>query len=50
MSNSHTEKLPASERKAKNAAESAREMAPFALYAAIPIIITVCIALVFGSR
>lgn len=44
------EQLPASERKAKNAGESAREMAPFALYAAIPIIITVCIALVFGSR
>lgn len=50
MNSSHNEKLPASERKAKNAGESAREMAPFALYAAIPIIITVCIALVFGSR
>lgn len=50
MGSSNTEKLPASERKAKNASESAREMAPFALYAAIPIIITVCIAFIFGSR
>jgi hypothetical protein len=50
MSNSHTDNLPASERKAKNASETAREMAPFALYAAIPIIITICIALALGSR
>jgi hypothetical protein len=50
MGNVHNDKLPASERKAKSAAESAREMAPFALYAAIPIIITICIALTFGSR
>lgn len=50
MSNSTNETLPASERKAKNASEAAREMAPFALYALIPIIITVCIAFIFGSR
>ncbi len=38
------------EKKAANAEESAREMAPFIIYAAVPLIITICIALVFGSR
>lgn len=38
------------EKKAKNHAEIRKEMLPFALYAAIPIFITICIALTFGVR
>lgn len=37
------------EKKARNEEETAREMAPFAIYAAIPILITICIAFYFGS-
>lgn len=40
---------PASEVKAKNLEEVIREMTPFAIYAAIPIIITISIAFIFGS-
>ena len=37
------------ETKAKNLAEVVREMLPFALYAAIPILITIAIAFTFGT-
>lgn len=36
------------EKKAQNTKEMFEEMRPFALYAAIPIIITICVALFFG--
>ncbi len=41
--------LPASEKKAKTLDEAMKEMAPFALYAAIPILVTIAIAFIFGS-
>lgn len=41
--------LPKSEVKAKNAEEAAQEMFPFAVYAIIPILITIAIAFTFGS-
>ena len=37
------------EPKAKNLSEAVAEMLPFALYAAIPILITITIAFVFGT-
>lgn len=37
------------ERKAKTTEEAIKEMLPFALYAAIPILITILIAYVFGT-
>lgn len=37
------------EHKAKTENEMFKEMAPFAIYAAIPILITIAIAFVFGS-
>lgn len=37
------------EPKAKNLSEVVREMAPFAIYAAIPVIITILIAFTFGT-
>lgn len=40
---------PTSEIKAKTLDEVIREMTPFAIYAAIPIIITISIAFIFGS-
>ncbi|MBX2993668.1 MAG: hypothetical protein KF681_02570 [Bdellovibrionaceae bacterium] len=46
MSSNH---LPASERKAQNLEEAKKEMWPFALYTAIPVIITIAIAFYFGS-
>lgn len=42
------EKLPPSEIKAKNAEESFKEMLPFFVYAAIPLAITIILALTFG--
>lgn len=36
------------EKKAKNAAEAFQEMIPFFFYAAIPLVITIIIALTFG--
>ena len=39
-----------SEKKAKNAGEMFREMLPYALYAAVPIILTIMIAYTYGSR
>lgn len=41
--------LPASEKKSKNLAETFHEMLPFLLYAAVPIIVTITIACVFGQ-
>lgn len=41
--------LPKSEIKAKNEAEVIREMLPFALYAIVPIVVTIMIAFTFGS-
>lgn len=38
------------EKKAQNEIETAQEMLPFAIYAAIPIIITIAIAFTFGTR
>lgn len=38
------------EKKAKNHQEIRQEMMPFVLYAAIPILITICVALTFGVR
>ena len=38
------------EKKAKNQEETVKEMAPFIIYTAIPIIIAISIALIFGSR
>lgn len=43
------QQLPKSEIKARNEEEIAREMLPFAIYAAIPIIVTIAIAFTFGS-
>lgn len=42
--------LPASERKAQNESELFQELIPFAIYAAIPILITITIAFTLGSR
>lgn len=36
--------------KAKSQKEIFQEMLPFAVYAAIPILIVICIAYTFGSR
>ena len=36
------------EKKAQNLEEIFQEMIPFVLYAAIPIIITICVAFTFG--
>ena len=36
------------EKKAKNGAEAFQEMIPFFFYAAIPLVITIALALVFG--
>lgn len=36
------------EKKARNLEEAVKEMLPFIVYAAIPIFITICIALTFG--
>ena len=41
--------LPASEKKAKTLDETMKEMAPFAIYAIVPLVITVFIAFYFGS-
>lgn len=41
--------LPKSEIKAKTAQETFREMLPFAIYAAIPIIVTILIAYNLGT-
>jgi hypothetical protein len=38
------------EKKAKNLEETVKEMTPFIIYTAIPIIITIAIALTFGTR
>ena len=38
------------EKKAKNLDETIKEMLPFAVYAAIPIIITIMIAFTFGTK
>lgn len=38
------------ETKAKNLEETVKEMIPFALYAAIPIIITIMVAFTFGTK
>lgn len=38
------------EKKAQNLEEAVREMLPFALYTAIPIIITITIAFTFGTK
>lgn len=38
------------EKKAQNQHEKIREMLPFAVYAAVPILIIVCIAFTFGVR
>ena len=38
------------EKKARNLEEKTREMAPFIIYAAIPLIITITIAFVFGVK
>ncbi|MBX3017537.1 MAG: hypothetical protein KF767_06600 [Bdellovibrionaceae bacterium] len=43
------QQLPKSEIKARNADEAAREMLPFAIYAAIPIIVTIIVAFSLGS-
>lgn len=43
------EQLPKSEIKARNEQESIREMLPFAIYAFIPLLITITIAFTFGS-
>lgn len=37
------------EPKAQNLSEVVKEMLPFAIYAAVPIIITITIAFVFGT-
>lgn len=41
--------LPKSEVKAKNESEVIQEMLPFALYAALPILLTILIAYTMGS-
>ncbi|MGZ3691432.1 MAG: hypothetical protein ACXVAX_08010 [Pseudobdellovibrio sp.] len=38
------------EKKAKNLEETVKEMLPFAIYAIIPILITITIAFTFGTR
>ena len=38
------------EPKAQNLEEATKEMLPFIIYAAIPLIITITIALTFGTR
>lgn len=38
------------EPKARNLEETVKEMAPFVIYTAIPIIITISIAFFFGTR
>ncbi len=38
------------EKKAQNLEETFKEMIPFAIYAIIPIIITITIAFTFGTR
>lgn len=38
------------EKKAKNEKEAVQEMLPFLLYTAIPILITITIALTFGVK
>ena len=38
------------ESKAKNLQETVQEMLPFALYAIVPILITITIAFTFGTR
>jgi hypothetical protein len=38
------------EKKAKNLDETIKEMLPFAVYTAIPIIITIMIAFTFGTK
>lgn len=38
------------EKKAKSLEETIKEMAPFAIYTIIPIIITIAIAVTFGTR
>lgn len=43
------QQLPKSEIKARNEEETAREMLPFAIYAAVPIIVTILIAYTLGS-
>jgi hypothetical protein len=44
------EQIMEQEKKAKNLEETIKEMSPFVIYAAIPIFITICIALIFGTR
>jgi hypothetical protein len=44
------QQLPKSEIKAKNEDEIAAEMLPFAIYAIVPIAVTIIIAFVLGSR
>ncbi len=41
--------IPKSEIKAQNESEIIREMLPFALYAAVPILLTILIAFTFGN-
>lgn len=43
------QQLPKSEIKARTEEETAREMLPFAIYAALPIIVTIIIAFTLGS-
>ena len=38
------------EKKARNLEEAVKEMLPFIVYAAIPILITISIAFIFGTR
>jgi hypothetical protein len=38
------------EKKAQNLEEAVKEMRPFLIYTIIPLIITVTIALIFGTR
>ena len=38
------------EKKAQNLEETVQEMRPFLLYAIIPLVITITIAFVFGTR
>jgi len=42
------EKLPPSEIKSKNPEQTFKEMLPFLVYAAIPLAITIILALTFG--
>lgn len=42
------EKLPPSEIKSKSPEQTFKEMLPFAIYAAIPLAITIILALTFG--